>query len=173
MKIFTQISKVSRTIGYDKLFFFTASILLVLVLRILTAGEIKVIPVKISEIKAAALLRNPIQISANIPSNNQVCFITRTYSNQYSYLLTHLLSISHNPLSQPLVFLVITDDTSSRSRAEVIANQSNELVGYKMTKLLSINSTNVALISSDYSTNYGFSHTDAGTARLSQTNQSN
>lgn len=91
----------------------------------------------------------------------QLCIISRTYEKKYSYLLTHLLSISHNPLTKPIVLLLITDEESSFQKAESIASQANTIIGYGMAFVLPTTSKNAEKISPDYKNDFGYSYTDA------------
>lgn len=105
------------------------------------------------------IIKTPIfNLQKSIP---QLCIITRTYEEQYAYLLTHLLSISHNLVSKPIVLLLITDGKSSHKKANEIANQANSIVGYTMTLLLPIKANDAQKISQNYKQDFGYSYTDA------------
>ena len=101
----------------------------------------------------------------------KICIIARTFQKQYPYLLTFLLSISHNKKTMPRIFLLITDTESSVSAAHKIAQLSNSMSGYNLTSILPITEQDAKNANENYKTDYGYGYTDAAIDYFAETNR--
>ncbi|KAJ3305442.1 hypothetical protein HDV03_001536 [Kappamyces sp. JEL0829] len=91
----------------------------------------------------------------------QVCVVARTYSKQYSDLYPFLFSLSQNK-ARPLVYLLITDRTSSRAAAQEIVTTVNGILGEQTNHLLPITPADARKhLDIDTVQEYGYAYTDA------------
>ena len=98
--------------------------------------------------------------TSNPPGTN-LCIVARTFQPQYEYILTFLLSISHNKKTRPHVFMLRTEDSSSKSDLLRIVNQANSIIGYQIASVLDIGADEAFLINPDFEHDYGYGYTDA------------
>ena len=98
--------------------------------------------------------------TSNPPGTN-LCIVARTYQPQYEYIITFLLSISHNKKTRPHVFMLRTEESSSKSDLLRIVKQANTIIGYQIASVLDIGANEARLINPDFEHDYGYAYTDA------------